>query len=170
MNAGANGKETCETLQTVTYVDTAGNIKVYSKNELEFSYRYSSFQKMKGAIASAIFQLQKNENARKQQLDIVEYRMRTQPYKDQSAGCMFRNPPNCDKGASAGALIEKCGLKGMKIGDAEVSTLHANFIVNKNRAKARDVLELASLVKQKVFEATGIELEMEVRYQKYENT
>lgn len=164
MNAGANGKETCESLETVSFVDENGNLRLFAKNELMFSYRFSSFQKMKGAIASATFRLEKHEDARKKQLDIVDYRMRTQPYKDKSAGCVFRNP----KEHSAGALIERSGLKGLKVGGAEVSVLHANFLINKDKATARDVLELARLVKEKVFAATGIELEMELRYQDYD--
>jgi len=163
MNAGANGKETCESLEDVTYVDETGELKIYSKSKLTFSYRFSSFQKMKGAIAGATFRLQKSDTARKTQLDIVDYRMRTQPYGDKSAGCVFRNP----QGNSAGALIDRCGLKGLKVGGAEVSSLHANFLINKEKASAQDVLDLAHLVKKKVFEATGIELEMEIRYQKY---
>jgi UDP-N-acetylmuramate dehydrogenase len=163
MNAGANGKETCESLENVTYVNEEGIVCTYLKSELSFSYRFSSFQKMKGAIAGATFRLTKSETARKTQLDIVDYRMRTQPYGDKSAGCVFRNP----QGSSAGALIDRCGLKGLKVGGAEVSTLHANFLINKNGATASDILELARLVKEKVFETTGIELEMEIRYQKF---
>jgi len=160
MNAGANGTETCETLQEVTYVDEEGNIEILPKSTLSFSYRFSSFQKRKGAVASAKFALFSSEEARQKQLMIIDYRKKTQPYSDMSAGCVFRNPSS----HSAGALIEKSGLKGFKMGGAEVSTLHANFIVNKGGATAKEVLELATHVKEVVKEKTGIELEMEVRY------
>ncbi|MBS3905308.1 MAG: UDP-N-acetylmuramate dehydrogenase [Simkania sp.] len=166
MNAGAGGHETCDHLLRVTYMTTTGDMVTYNKEELQFSYRFSSFQTMKGAIVIATFELLRNQEARNQQLAMIDYRTRTQPYGDKSAGCVFRNP----KAASAGALIEQCGLKGLKVGDAEVSTLHANFIVNKGCATARDVLELARLVQNKVHEATGVELEMEIRCQPYENT
>ena len=161
MNAGANGKETCQYLAEVSYVTPDGEMSTFSKEELVFSYRFSSFQLMKGVIAAATFVLEKNEEARKAQLAIIDYRMQTQPYGKKSAGCVFRNP----LGRSAGALIEQCGLKGEKIGGAEVSTLHANFIVNEGEATAQDVLDLAKLVKEKVYQKTGIELEMEICFQ-----
>jgi UDP-N-acetylmuramate dehydrogenase len=160
MNAGANGKETCQHLSDVTYITSAGEVITFSKEELVFSYRSSSFQSMDGVIAAATFVLDKNEGARKEQLAIIDYRMQTQPYGKKSAGCVFRNPI----GKSAGALIEQCGLKGEKIGGAEVSTLHANFIVNEGGATAQDVLDLANFVKEKVYTKTGIELELEVRF------
>lgn len=159
MNAGANGTETCETLTQVTYVNEKGEIEVLKRDEIGFSYRHSSFQKRKGAIASAKFLLQPVEGARKKQLEIIDYRTRTQPYGDKSAGCVFRNP----KEHSAGALIQKAGLKGKRIGGAEVSEKHANFIVNKDGATAQDILELAAFVKTTVKERTGVEIEMEIR-------
>jgi UDP-N-acetylmuramate dehydrogenase len=159
MNAGANGTETCDHLIDVTYVHPDGSVQIYLKESLAFSYRTSSFQKMKGAIAAATFRLEKNEEARKKQLAIVEYRTKTQPYGEKSCGCVFRNPP----GNSAGALIEKSGLKGLKVGGAEVSLLHANFLINKDHATASDILALAEIVREKVKEAQGIELELEIR-------
>jgi UDP-N-acetylmuramate dehydrogenase len=159
MNAGANGKETCEVLQKVTFVNEKGEIETLQSEQLEFSYRTSLFQRKKGGIASAQFLLQPLESARKAQLEILDYRMRTQPYGDKSAGCVFRNA----EAKSAGALIEQCGLKGKRCGGAEVSTTHANFIVNKDKARAKEVLELADFVKQEVKQKTGIELEMEIR-------
>lgn len=160
MNAGASGKETCEPLVEVTFVNEEGEVEVLKRDAMAFSYRTSVFQKRKGAIAAAKFLLQPSEEARKKQLGIIDYRTRTQPYGDKSAGCVFRNPP----ANSAGALIQQCGLKGMRVGGAEVSTLHANFIVNREGATSQDVLALAEEVKKTVKEKTGIDLEMEVRY------
>lgn len=159
MNAGANGQETCETLEEVLYLDEEGALSILSKEELSFSYRYSCFHEMKGAIVGARFVLKPCDKARERQLAIVDYRMKTQPYQDKSAGCFFRNP----EGHSAGALIEKCQLKGMRVGGAEVSPMHANFIVNREGAKAEDILALAKMVREKVKEQTGISLEFEVR-------
>lgn len=159
MNAGASGTETCEALFEVTFLNEKGEVEILSRDKIEFSYRFSSFQKRKGAIISAKFLLQPLEEARKKQLGIIEYRTRTQPYNDKSAGCVFRNPES----QSAGALIQQSGLKGMRIGGAEVSTMHANFIVNKGRATSKDILELAELVKRTVKEKTGVELDMELR-------
>ncbi len=159
MNAGANGHETKDALLDVTHVSEAGELKIYKKEEIEFGYRFSSFQKQKGAIVSAHFQLVASHEAKKKQLEIVDYRMRTQPYGIPSCGCVFRNP----HGASAGALIDKCGLKGTGVGGAQISPVHANFIVNTGGATAQDVLALSELVKQRVKETTGIDLEMEIR-------
>jgi UDP-N-acetylmuramate dehydrogenase len=157
MNAGANGRETCDSLKSVLFFD--GARREYLRSELSFSYRTSPFQQMKGTILSATFALQSFPEARKSQLQIVEYRMKTQPLKEKSAGCIFRNPP----GHSAGALIDKCGLKGVAVGGAKVSEIHANFIVNHASASASDVKELIRLVQEKVFEQTGVHLEPEVR-------
>lgn len=164
MNAGANGKETCESLTEVEFLNDQGEVERLEKNKLEFRYRFSSFQKMKGVILSATFELIASLEARKKQLEIVEYRTKTQPYSDKSAGCVFRNPVDL----KAGALIESCGLKGYKIGGAEVSFLHGNFIVNKGGAKSRDILELARYVQEIVKKKTGATLEMEVRVVPYD--
>lgn len=159
MNAGASGVETCESLIEVTFVNEKGELEVLRRDQIEFSYRFSGFHNRKGAIVSAKFLLQPFEEARKKQLSIIEYRTRTQPYGDKSAGCIFRNPES----QSAGALIQQSGLKGKRIGGAEVSTMHANFIVNKAGATAKDILELAAHVKNTVKEKTGVDLEMEIR-------
>lgn len=159
MNAGANGQETKDYLVEVAYVNERGELEILPKEKLHFSYRTSSFQSRKGAIVAATFQLMPCAEARKKQLTIIDYRTKTQPYGEKSAGCVFRNP----MAGSAGALIEKSGLKGQGIGGAEVSEMHANFIINKEGAKASDVLELARHVQEKVKEHMGIELEMEIR-------
>lgn len=164
MNAGANGMETSKSLTSVDFLSEEGLFKTYQKEELAFSYRTSSFQKMKGAIIGATFSLKKGENARSHQLSIISYRTKTQPYGDKSAGCMFRNPIDMP----AGALIEKCGLKGLTIGGAAVSSLHANFIVNKQNATSTDIMTLVNEIKTKVKIQSGIELETEVRFIPYE--
>jgi UDP-N-acetylmuramate dehydrogenase len=157
MNAGANGKEMCSVLKSVLYFD--GTRREYKKEQLEFSYRHSSFQKMDGVILSATFSLTPNLEARKVQLGIIDYRMQTQPLKEMSVGCVFRNP----LGSSAGRLIDECGLKGVAIGGAKISEVHANFIVNTGGASSSDVKELMRLVQEKVFRQTGVNLEPEVR-------
>lgn len=163
MNAGANGSETCEALTEVTFIDEQGNIHLIPRSEMTFSYRHSSFQGKKGAIAAARFSLTPDDSARKRQLEIIAYRTKTQPYGDKSCGCVFINP----QGQGAGALIDQCGLKGKKVGEAEVSTLHANFLINRANARAEEVLELAAQVKECVKAKTGIELEMELRVVPY---
>ncbi len=164
MNAGANGAETCNCLASVDYVNSDGTLKTYRKDELTFSYRTSPFQSLSGAIAAATFILKPSSEARQDQLEIVKYRQNTQPYGEKSAGCVFRNPV----GNSAGALIDRCGLKGARVGGAEVSDMHANFIVNKGCASAQDVLQLIQDVTQSVRQSTGITLETEVLHIPYE--
>lgn len=160
MNAGANGKETCQSLYKVHYITENGELITYQKTDLNFSYRHSPFQSMKGAIVSAEFILEPLDSARQTQLQIIEYRKKTQPLKDKSAGCIFRNPQS----ESAGALIEKCGLKGVSFGEAKVSEIHANFIVNLGNARAEEVKQLIHHIQDSVFQQTGIRLESEVRF------
>jgi len=159
MNAGANGNETCSTLASVDFVDDEGIFKVIPIHELKFSYRQSPFQTHGGAIVGATFVLTKKEDARKQQIEIVNKRKQTQPYGVMSAGCIFLNPST----ATAGAIIDQCGLKGLKVGGAEVSHLHANFLVNSGNATCEDMKTLIAIVKEKVKEMTGIDLHSEVR-------
>ncbi|MBX7065604.1 MAG: UDP-N-acetylmuramate dehydrogenase [Parachlamydiales bacterium] len=158
MNAGANGTETCDSLKSVLFFDGVER-KEISRADLQFGYRTSSFQKMNGVILSAVFSLKEQPQARKKQLEIIDYRMKTQPLKDKSAGCVFRNPP----GMSAGALIDRCGLKGAQIGGAKISEIHANFIINHQKASSEDVKKLIHLVREKVLEQTGVLLETEIR-------
>jgi UDP-N-acetylmuramate dehydrogenase len=164
MNAGANGYETAMALTSVDFVDATGQLIQLSKEQLSFSYRHSSFHDMPGAIVGATFTLTTESAAKERQLEIINYRMKTQPYKAHSAGCVFRNPMGC---RSAGALIEQSGLKGFSIGDAEVSMVHGNFIVNKGNASAQDVLALITHVQEKVKTHCTVDLECEIRYVPY---
>lgn len=159
MNAGANGCETCNSLVSIDFMDLDGNITTYRKEELDFSYRHSSFQKMKGAITGATFLLTPSEEARKKQIEIITKRKNSQPLKEMSAGCIFRNPATL----GAGALIDQQGLKGLSIGGAKISEIHANFIVNTGAASSQDVMKLIALIKEKIQSETGIPLESEVR-------
>lgn len=164
MNAGANGAETKDPLLSLDFMDEEGKLHTYLKNDLEFRYRHSSLQHLKGAIASATFSLTPSIAARGKQLEIVHYRQKTQPYGDKSAGCIFKNPLD----TSAGRLIDACGLKGFRIGGAEVSKLHANFLINAASATAEDFQKLIAEVQKKVREETGILLENEVRIIPYD--
>lgn len=159
MNAGANGGEAFQMLTEVTYVTEQGEVEVLPKEKLKCGYRYSSFQDQKGVIVAVRFKLEPSKEARQRQLKIINYRTETQPYSDKSAGCIFRNTLQ----SPAGALIEKCGLKGEAVGGAQVSFMHANFIVNKGGATAQDVIALLSHIKHVVQEKTGVVLETEVR-------
>lgn len=159
MNAGANGKETCDTLKHVELIDHEGRLSSLSRDEMTFSYRKSPFQNRKVVITAATFELTENPNARQDQLNIIQKRKATQPLSEKSAGCVFRNPSD----SHSGALIEQCGLKGMQIGGAQVSLIHANFIVNTGNATTQDILNLAEHIRQRVHEQTGETLQMEIR-------
>lgn len=158
MNAGANGQETATYLEKVTFIDTYGVIKTFKKEELEFKYRYSSFHKMEGAILDATFVLPFDDLSLKKQRDLIDKRIKTQPYNQPSCGCIFRNPVE----GAAGKLIEECGLKGISVGEAIVSTLHANFIVNGENATAKDVMQLIETVRKEVKTQKGIDLHPEI--------
>ncbi len=162
MNAGANGQETGDCLTQVRFVNRTGELQTFQKQELEFSYRTSSFQKMRGAIVEGTFTLQPSTSAKADQRKIIDYRLETQPYGMKSAGCIFRNP-----GPAAGQLIEQAGLKGLRVGGVSVSQMHANFIVNDEKGSAQDVLTLIEQVKERVYHEKGIQLEEEIRYIPY---
>ncbi|SCA58409.1 UDP-N-acetylenolpyruvoylglucosamine reductase [Chlamydiales bacterium SCGC AB-751-O23] len=160
MNAGANGAETFDSLQSVDFVDESGHLVHFEKKDLQFSYRFSSFQKLKGSVVSATFLLTESRDSRKKQLEIISNRKDSQPLKDPSAGCIFKNPSL----KSAGFLIEDTGLKGKCFGGAKVSTLHANFIINKGEATAEDVKALAKHVQEEVKQKHNIQLQSEVYF------
>ena len=128
------------------------------EDELSFAYRFSSVNEL--AILQVTFALKKDNpeaiTSRMKKLWIMK--KATQPLSHQSAGCIFKNP----RGLSAGDLIEQCGLKGTRIGDAEISDQHANFIVTHKGAKSDDVLELIELAKSKVEDQFGVDLELEI--------
>lgn len=166
MNAGAGGQDTFQALFSVTYIDSIGEIIDISKEKLEWGYRSSCFQHQNGAIAAGRFQLQRCEKSRDRQLKMVDYRIKTQPYTDYSAGCVFKNPGGT---ISAGALIEQCDLKGFQMGGAEISKIHANFIVNKNQATTQDILNLTNYIQQIVLEKTGYSLEAEIQVIPYDD-
>jgi UDP-N-acetylmuramate dehydrogenase len=158
MNAGAQGQATFDALQSVDFVEADGTLKRYTKEDLQYRYRFSIFQKMKGAIVAATFRLTPLSEARSRQLTLLNKRIETQPYQEKSAGCVFKNPEH----ASAGALIDKSGLKGFSVGGAKVSEMHANFLINGDQATSDDMLNLIDEVQKRVKEACGSTLEMEV--------
>lgn len=164
MNAGANGRETCDFLESVDFMTEEGEFIHLLRSDIEFKYRFSSFHLLQGAIVAATFRLISSPSARAKQLESIQYRKHTQPYGSKSAGCIFRNPSN----RYAAALIDQAGLKGKMVGEAQVSPIHANFLVNTGNATSTDFSELIALIKQEIKDQTGIELECEVRRIAYE--
>ncbi len=161
MNAGANGSSIGDRVLDVTVVDENGRIRVRTREELGFDYRFSALQTSQAivtAVRLACFP-KDGGKVRAEMRRYLENRRRTQPLDYPSAGSVFRNPP----GVSAGRLIDEAGGKGLRVGDAQVSTKHANFIVNLGSARARDILELMNRVRTLVLSETGILLEPEVK-------
>jgi UDP-N-acetylmuramate dehydrogenase len=133
--------------------------RVLDKAAIRFGYRESSLRGE--VILGAMLALRQDDPAHVAETTrgCLDEKRRTQDLKAKSAGCAFKNPP---QGPSAGALIDGAGLKGARVGGAQVSRIHANFIVNTADATARDVTELINLVRDKVFAVSGVRLELEI--------
>jgi UDP-N-acetylmuramate dehydrogenase len=157
-NAGSRGGDIGQWTCQATVMTRAGEIVERSRDELVFAYRESSLDEL--VILSAQFQLEQDDpeelTKRMQKQWIVK--KASQPLGHQSAGCIFKNP----RGMSAGMLIEQAGLKNTRYGQAEVSDRHANFIIADQGATSQDVLQLIELVRDRVQERLGIELETEI--------
>lgn len=160
MNAGAYGKEICSVVESVKVLDFDGNIVELKNQDIEFSYRHTDLQEKKFIVVEASFRL-----AYGVQSEILTYmntlkqkRQNTQPLEYPNAGSIFKK---CGDYA-AGYLIDQIGLKGFAIGGAEISTKHANFIVNKNNASAADIIELIEYIKEQVNKKYNLVLETEV--------
>ena len=161
MNSGAYGNEISDKIISSTYINENLEIKTITKKEQEFSYRKSIFQKKDWIIISAKIKLEKG-NKEEIKNKIEEYsknRKEKQPLNMPSAGSVFKR----GEGLITAQLIDKCGLKGYRIGDAEVSNLHAGFIVNKGNATATDVLKLIQYIQEKIKEKFNVDIEPEIR-------
>jgi UDP-N-acetylmuramate dehydrogenase len=161
MNAGAYGGEMKDILLSVSHITADGKLDTLYGDALKLSYRHSAYMENGCCILSAEFALQQAEpdTIRAQMDELKKRRKEKQPLEYPSAGSTFKRP----KGAYASALIDQCGLKGLRIGDAVVSEKHAGFIINAGSASCADVCALIDEVKQRVLSQTGITLECEVR-------
>ena len=161
MNAGAYGGEICQVCTRVEVMDRKGNIRILSREEMEFSYRHSVLEESGEIVISADFRLTRDEpEAIKARMkELIGKRSASQPLDLPSAGSAFKRPV----GGYAAALIDQSGLKGFQVGGAAISSKHAGFAVNVGEATADDVKNLLQQVSDKVFADTGIRLEPEVR-------
>jgi UDP-N-acetylmuramate dehydrogenase len=161
MNAGAYGGEIRQVLERVVLLDESLRTHERTGGVLELGYRDSVFQHCPWAILSAVFSLvPKSGKAIRERMEHhMAQRQKKQPLEYPSAGSAFIRP----KGAYASELIDRCGLRGARVGDAAVSEKHCGFIVNLGRATCRDVLALANHVADTVMEKTGFVLEKEIR-------
>lgn len=157
-NAGSHGGDIGQWATRATVMTRSGEIIVRERSDLVFAYRESSLDEL--VILSAEFELEKEDPL------VVTKRMQKQwivkkanlPMAHENTGCIFKNP----RGMSAGMLIDQCGLKGEQVGGVEVSQRHANFFVAKPGATAKDVLQLIDVVRNRVAERMGVELETEI--------
>ena len=161
MNAGAHSKNMADVVSGIAALTGDGNTVFLGKEDIGFSYRKSGIPGKGLVILTAEFDLQPGEPEEIMAANKInlEKRRRSQPLEFPTAGSVFANPP----GQWAGWLIENAGCKGMRIGDAQVSDKHANFIVNLGMAKAEDILELITRIKNLVMQKYHVELELEVR-------
>jgi len=161
INAGAYGGEMKDIVMSTTYMDEDGNIFKINNNEHEFEYRNSIFSKKKWIILETNFRLYKGiqKQIKEKMEEYANKRKDNQPLNFPSAGSIFKR----GEGYITAKLIDECGLKGYNIGDAEVSNMHAGFIINKGCATAKEVLQLIDYIKEKVYEKFKIEIQLEIQ-------
>ncbi len=161
MNAGAHGKELKDILKKVTAMDYNGNIHEFTNEECLFSYRNSRFQKEKYIILQATLELEKgNSTEIKEKMDeYMQFRKEKQPIEYPNAGSTFKRGEDF----VTAKLIDEAGLKGYKVGGAQVSEKHAGFIVNVDNATAKDVIELTDYIKEKIEEKFGKKINLEIQ-------
>lgn len=159
MNAGTRLGEMKDSVKAVRLVTIKGEVKDLPAAAIPFEYRRARLPK--GIVVGVWLQLRQGVRAEIERVvkDYLHYRRDTQPLTMPSAGCVFKNPPK----DSAGRLIESMGLKGLRVGDAEVSTKHGNFIVNAGHARAADVIALIGKVRGAIRRQAGVRLDLELK-------
>lgn len=159
-NAGSFGYEIKDVVKSVDLLMPDGNIEKLSAAEIGFQYRCANIPS-NSIILNAVLSLKKGGHfeIKKKVAEFINEKKSRQPISRHSAGCVFKNP----KGIAAGKLIDDAGCKGMRIGDIEVSIMHANFFINNGNGKADDFLKLMDIVSDKVKKKFGIILEPEIR-------
>ena len=160
MNGGAYGRETKDAVIEVRGVDHDGRIHVFSAGDMNYSYRHCGVSE-DIIFTQALFQGEPGnaETIAAEMEKITETRETTQPIKSRTGGSTFKNPP----GRKAWQLIDAAGCRGLRIGDAQVSELHCNFLINLGRATAADIENLGESVRTRVKESSGVDLEWEIR-------
>ena len=162
MNAGAYGGEMKQVVESVRAISADGSSeRIFSNEEMKFGYRHSVLSENGYIAVEAVLNMEKGsgEKIAERMKELSARRNSKQPVNYPSAGSTFKRP----EGHFAGKLIEDAGLKGVSVGGAEVSSLHSGFIINKGGATATDILDLITLVRNRVYDESGIMLEPEVR-------
>ena len=160
MNGGAHGTETCEVLVEARAVDRQGNIHVLPVADFHYAYRHCGVP-ADFIFTEAVFQGTPGDPAKiLAEMDgIAAYREEVQPIKSRTGGSTFKNPP----GNKSWQLIDAAGCRGLSVGDAKVSELHCNFLINEGNASAADIETLGETVRSRVKENSGVELEWEIK-------
>ena len=160
MNAGAWGSSFGDLVERVQVMTDEGELIDLSRDDAQFSYRHSGL-KSYFCVTGTTLTLTPSDAEEVDNLmqDLYNQKITSQPFAEENAGCMFKNPP----GHSAGKLIDECGLKGYRVGGAEVSKIHGNFILNLDNATAQDVLSLVRHIQNHVKQERGVNLEIEVQ-------
>ena len=160
MNAGAHGGEVKDVLIEARGVDRTGARRAFSCAEVGFSYRHSSAPE-DVIFTAAVFQGRPGDPAaiEAEMERITRAREASQPIREKTGGSTFKNPP----GAKAWELIDRARCRGLRLGDAEVSTMHCNFLINRGQARAADLEALGEEVRRRVLEASGVQLEWEIK-------
>lgn len=163
MNARAYGQEISDIIDEVSFIDANGHQQIRKRKQMTFSYKQSPFQQGLCILTSMRFRLNPSSPLSVEQRVQQNRQDRESKYQtySPSAGCIFKN--DYHKNILAGKLIDECGLRGKQCGDAVVSNIHANYILNKGRATAEDVLFLIKRIQQTVYREKGIRLETEIR-------
>ena len=161
MNAGAYGGELCQVLREATVLTPEGEVKTLLAEELELGYRTSCVQKNGYIVLEAVLQLQPGnaDDIRAVMDALASKRREKQPLEYPSAGSTFKRP----EGHFAGRLIQDAGLRGFRVGGAQVSEKHCGFVINRDHATSADILSLCRQVQEKVKAQFGVELELEVK-------
>jgi UDP-N-acetylmuramate dehydrogenase len=161
LNAGSQGREMKDLTRSLTLIDSEGRLVKRPRKALNFGYRRLALNPGE-VIVSGLLKVSpgNREDIARRLRTLVENRKASQPWQSPSCGSVFKNPP----GEFAGQLIEAAGLKGRQQGGAQISTRHANFIINRGQARAKDVLGLMRTIRRRVFRRSGILLEPEVQF------
>ena len=162
MNAGAHGSEISDLTNWVEVMDLTGEVKKLTPNELEMSYRNSLLRSKPWIVVRAGLRLQAGESSAIKALEtkFKDHRKAVQPLKSNNCGSLFKNPA----GEAAGRLIDQAGLKGYEVGGFKLSEKHANFLENNGAKKIDDLAKLVDHVKKKVYESSGVTLELEAEF------
>ena len=161
MNAGAYGGEMKDVIRQVRALTPEGDVRIISNEQMDFGYRHSICSEESLIITQVVYELKKGDRALIKAAvdDLTAKRNEKQPLEYPSSGSTFKRP----EGYFAGKLIMDSGLKGYSVGGAQVSEKHCGFVINKNNAKAADVLALIEYIKETVYEKQGVRLECEVK-------